>query len=130
MLLCCCMRFLYLNLFPSFNCSYVLWCRDRFRTTINVFGDCVGVGVVSHLMRKQLNAPPPNPPSDMSSTPSPPVAGNMPLSEHFRQSEDGNQSHKPGLHGSTLHKPKPADTMNNQQSFIKSPSPVESSDLW
>ena len=27
---------------------------DRIRTTVNVFGDCVGVGIVNHMSRKQL----------------------------------------------------------------------------
>ena len=38
-------------LLPStFNFCY----RDRLRTTVNVFGDCVGVGIVARHSRKQL----------------------------------------------------------------------------
>jgi len=29
---------------------------DRFRTTINVFGDSIGCAIVQHLSRKELNA--------------------------------------------------------------------------
>ena len=41
--------------------------RDRFRTTVNVLGDCFGVGIVQHYSRKDLKktanngAPPTNP---------------------------------------------------------------------
>lgn len=33
--------------------------RDRFRTTVNVLGDCFGVGIVQHYSRKQLGTPSP-----------------------------------------------------------------------
>ena len=33
--------------------------RDRFRTTVNVLGDCYGVGIVQRYSRKQLGPPPP-----------------------------------------------------------------------
>ena len=29
-------------------------CRDRFKTTVNVCGDCFGAAVVAHLSRKEL----------------------------------------------------------------------------
>lgn len=28
--------------------------RDRFRTTINVWGDCIGAGIVDHLSKKEI----------------------------------------------------------------------------
>ena len=42
---------LYNVLIPNF--------RDRFRTTVNVLGDCFGVGIVQRYSRKQLGPPPP-----------------------------------------------------------------------
>ena len=42
--------------FLSPSLPFFLPHRDRFRTTVNVFGDCVGVGVISRLSRKQLSA--------------------------------------------------------------------------
>lgn len=33
--------------------------RDRFRTTVNVLGDCYGVGIVQRYSHKQLGPPPP-----------------------------------------------------------------------
>ena len=47
--------------------------RDRFRTVVNVAGDCFGAGIVYHFSKKKLAAadqiyPPPSPPS---SPPSP-----------------------------------------------------------
>lgn len=36
------------------RCLYILHCRDRFRTTVNVLGDSIGAGVVEHLSRDDL----------------------------------------------------------------------------
>ena len=33
------------------------YCRDRFRTTVNVCGDCLGAAVVAHLSKKELQNP-------------------------------------------------------------------------
>lgn len=30
------------------------FCRDRFRTTVNVLGDAIGAGIVEHLSREEL----------------------------------------------------------------------------
>ena len=43
---------------------------DRFRTTVNVFGDCVGVGIVTRFSKKQLSNPQTTPPSHQSENPS------------------------------------------------------------
>lgn len=37
----------------------MLYYRDRLRTVVNVFGDCVGVGIVSRFSKKQLMTSPP-----------------------------------------------------------------------
>ena len=42
-----CLLILFLFLFYFFY-------SDRFRTVVNVYGDCIGVGIVAHLSRKQL----------------------------------------------------------------------------
>ena len=39
--------------------SIIPFRRDRFRTTVNVLGDCYGVGIVQRYSRKQLGPPPP-----------------------------------------------------------------------
>ena len=39
----------YILFFPFLRFS-----RDRFRTTVNVFGDAIGAGIVAHLSRDDL----------------------------------------------------------------------------
>ncbi|CAG0905605.1 unnamed protein product, partial [Darwinula stevensoni] len=34
------------------------WLLDRFRTTINVWGDCLGAAIVAHLSQKELSKTP------------------------------------------------------------------------
>ena len=58
--------------------SYVLYtlvfvCRDRFRTTVNVAGDCFGAGIVYHFSKKKLDSF-----SSSSSPPSPPPSSPPP----------------------------------------------------
>ena len=49
-------RYMYIMFLLGFTaCSH----RDRFRTTVNVLGDCYGVGIVQRYSRKQLGPPPP-----------------------------------------------------------------------
>lgn len=33
----------------------MFFCRDRFRTTINVMGDSLGAGIVNHLSKVELD---------------------------------------------------------------------------
>jgi hypothetical protein len=56
---------------PPENIALLLpvdWLLDRFRTTVNVAGDCFGAGIVNHYSKKKLasaapNHPPPSPPT-------------------------------------------------------------------
>ena len=41
------------------------WNRDRFRTTINVWGDCLGAAIVAHLSQKELSKTPKPEPTTM-----------------------------------------------------------------
>ena len=44
------------NLLSSYFILFLFYFfySDRFRTVVNVYGDCIGVGIVAHLSRKQL----------------------------------------------------------------------------
>ena len=60
--------------FLSCVCIYIF--SDRFRTTVNVLGDCFGAGIVYHFTRKHLesatlppsSSSPSSPSSDINST--------------------------------------------------------------
>ena len=49
----CVCTFIYLSNLSIYQSIYSH--RDRFRTVVNVYGDCVGVGIVSRLSKKQLS---------------------------------------------------------------------------
>lgn len=81
--------------------------RDRFRTTVNVLGDCFGVGIVQYYSRKDLNkatnngAPTTNPqPVSMESNTASPND-----SLRRNSSNDYGISHSPPLPPLTLHTP-------------------------
>ena len=42
------------NFTNFFDLPSIIVSRDRFRTTVNVCGDCFGAGVVEHLSKKDL----------------------------------------------------------------------------
>lgn len=39
---------------PNLLYKKILFCSDRFRTSVNVLGDSIGCGVVAHLSRHDL----------------------------------------------------------------------------
>ena len=98
-----------------------------------MFGDCVGVGVVSQLMRNRLDSHPPGPtvaPDPLSST----AIATSPNMNHNRLlDEKGNRDER--LCETTLSDIEPTDassmalTAKEQQSARKSATMVESVDL-
>ena len=47
------MNFIAVENFQNVTCK-LLYCRDRFRTMINVLGDSIGAGLVYELSKKEL----------------------------------------------------------------------------
>ena len=62
--------------------TFLSFYSDRFRTTVNVFGDCVGVGIVTRFSKKQLSKPQTTPPSHQSENPSDKVDSTPTLPTH------------------------------------------------
>lgn len=38
---------------PKLNGYYIAYCRDRFKTCVNMYGDCVGASIVNHWQKTQ-----------------------------------------------------------------------------